>query len=352
MIKNEIGHEVRGKVLGFKMDANTTFIIGAGGHAPYGFPISTRLIRDIQMMHPKFPFGDLESGVIKKRDMNRRMNSFVNLAYELPYFSNPGNNEREKKSTIKNSFIYFIENLGNSQVSSIDTFLAKCIEKDNKSLTKIGKFFIACLIYYYESNIYIPTLERNWIQQMISTCILSKDKLKNFLQSPPNFITFNYDMFLEKCIQSHLISFHRYSKQDSLEVIKKLNIIHVYGNIDSLENKDKIDIIKKSMSQLNVVGEQSSQLEKVKNDILQKLALTRYLYFLGFGFDEQNMKILFPNMSLHSFGRVFSTNIGLSEYDINVINEKYYSLSLDFSLGVELDCLKMLKEKLTLPSLY
>ena len=366
------------------MNNDATLIIGAGAHKPYGFPTSEDLRVIFQSMHPEYSITEdnKKNAILSdlKHKLTKRYSSVVfslktlsknNENINLPWLSFGSILEEEIDIMLTD----FIDDFFKSQVSSIDQFISKRIEDGNQKQVLVGKLLTTLIIDEYEQK-HEMTLDRNdWIQSFIADCLAKRiDEFKN---SPPNIITFNYDTFFEKCIMKHLVALYKFTKNDALKFIEDLNIIHVYGKIDSLTNilYDKeslytfehIPRIEQSLNGLQVVGETTSEK---KNKIRRVIRSSTLVCFLGFGFNEQNVELLlgqsdtFDPQKYEYFIRergynttkkikFISTNIGLGDYKIQEIKRKYQGLNIDFFGGEQkepVDSLKLIKEKI--PSFF
>lgn len=309
-----------------------TFIIGAGAHVPYGFPTGERFLDDIKMMHPEFLQSYLSNDQ-KVKERHEMLNSFfeeeiVKLIVDsgLVYSSLSAKPTRSIHDEVRSYCLDFIKDLGESGVSSIDTFLSMYINKKrDKNYELIGKALIYGLIFLYERDNPISFTKHNWIHLIIKRYLNTREEVEHFFSNPPGIITFNYDNFFERVLFGNLTKYHGYSEQESLNFLKKLNIIHVYGSCDSVYTKNckEIEKFKTAISKLLVIGEErrsSMDLESIQKAILK----SKSIYFLGYGFHYLNNKILFdfPEwQNSDNKGILYSTNIGLSSYEQSKITE-------------------------------
>ena len=215
-------------------------------------------------------------------------------------------------------------------------------------MKKVARFFLA---------------EDNWIQFIIAEFLADSKKLEKFKKFPPQIITFNYDTLLERSIVSHLVDYHKYTDEKALEFVENLGVIHVYGKIDffddlldvSFDNASSIDgnfdKVRSSIENLKVVGEINSRNNNITRKLRSILSHSSNIYFLGFGFDDQNMDILFRGFAAYGFDqdvKLLSTNIGLSDYEIKKIKREYPCLKINFfeKEKDKVDSLALLKEKM------
>ena len=361
------------------LNDGTTLIIGAGAHKPYGFPTSKELKRVLQTMHPDCPRTEDENGKMTK-SLRFALNEYPEIASRLRIFLPP-----EAKTfnlpgcqlasisddQIEKILLNFIEAFGGSQVPSIDRFLAKCIERKDEHYVMAGKFLIALVINVYERSTNISFAKDDWIQFFISNLLADTDKLNLFRERPPKIITFNYDILFERSFVSHLIHYHGWSESDAWNFVNAMDIIHVYGKVeyfdlksdDSDPSADDLNKIRHSIRNIKVIVKNDDRDGEIYKKIQDSIRKSACVYFLGFGFDEQNMEVLFgkprelepdnykytpqtpSNNVRREKIRFLSTNIGLSSYEIQSIKSQYPSLGIDFFEGEQIDALTLLKEK-------
>ena len=361
------------------LNDGTTLIIGAGAHRPYGFPTSKELKRILQTMHPDCPRMEDENGKMTK-SLRFALSGYPEIASKLRIFlppeaktfnlpgCHPASIPEEQIETI---LLNFIEAFGGSQVPSIDRFLAKCIERNNERYVLAGKFLIALIINAYERSINVSFAKDDWIQFFISNFLANADKINLSSEQFPKIITFNYDILFERSIVSHLVHYHDWPESNAWSFVKDLDITHVYGKVEYFDLKsddsdlsvDDLNRIRWSIENIKVIGKNDDRDGEIYKKIQDSIRKSACVYFLGFGFDEQNMEILFgkprelepdnykytpqtpsDNVRREKI-RFLSTNIGLSSYEIQSIKSQYPGLGIDFFEGEQVDALTLLKEK-------
>lgn len=245
----------------------------------------------------------------------------------------------------------FIEQFAGANVPSIDTYLAKYIKEHKSDIDYpvIGKFLIASIIYDYEIDYPVNFLDYDWIQFIIHNFLIDPIKRDSFFNNPPKIITFNYDNLFERFIYEHLVNYHNFSNEESIALIKKLNIIHVYGHTNSLETTSYEEIIKYSLANIRVVGEERNTMDDVSSTICGFWRNIHHVYFLGFGFDTQNMNILFGKGRggyNDYFKTLRSTNIGLSKFrKSKIIDEFKMPIKFEIMSDEQINSLYLISEK-------
>ena len=302
----------------------------------------------------------------------------------------------EKKSTYNFSNGYdielcsklssFIQCFSESGLYSIDSYLAKYIEIENDKpqkdeiFPKIGKLIIAYLLSKIEKNTPIGFQNFNWIHHLINKFLKNEELLDKFLDKPPKIFTFNYDNFLENTFLKHFQRFHDKNYEEALNMVKKIEIKHIYGHINSyIDEKKTIEKICENALDLNgvdsirVIGEDRNHkkievIENISVEIGAAIWGSKKVYFLGYGFDDLNNAIIFKHIASNMYTDMtfknekkmqgipdadfFSTNYKMKRHQIYSIRSKIkdnYKIDINFhhdnnqSEGF-VDCEKLIEE--------
>jgi hypothetical protein len=132
-------------------------------------------------------------------------------------------------------------------------------------------------------------------------------------------ISFNYDRVIEQYFQTALKSFYGADYKEASELRKSIEIIHVYGNLQDLDERaygKKPDDIENVADCIRVIPEAREandvEFEKAK----ELIGWADKICFIGFGFDPTNLRRLgFPNHDL-SGKKIDSTRYGMFEPDV------------------------------------
>jgi len=279
----------------------TVFILGAGASCPYGFPSGAQLREDI-----RFKFQDVYS----------------RYAYRI---------WKREIEDVERPIVKFIDKFYNSTTKSIDLFMA-----GNPTLVETGKYIIAFEMlgaeqkscFREESQIRAQDWYSYLFNRMRDT-IKNKTEITKFTENNVSFITFNYDRSLEYFFYESLRnSFTEVPEQEIITILKQLKIIHVYGAIAPLDWQDGENgvkyrtqitesVLQKTSRNLRTIYEETQNPELLRACKLIEEA-TR-IFFLGFGYAEENINILsLPRMiPLHS--KVYGTGFGLEQGEIKKI---------------------------------
>lgn len=337
--------------------SNTMFIIGAGAHVPYNYPTAQKLTGLLKSLHRDCSkVSSISDGFLRSDSLSKLEKDKIKICRylrDLKLVVKPEKMNSINAYDIKLGQIleHFLIEFGQSQVYSIDAYLANYL-KTNKGLNdeafpRIGKLLISYFIYDYEKQTPIGFHNFDWIQYIINRYLKDTKTLDLFLSEPPLIYTFNYDNHFEKCLCSHLVSYHGFEKDDAINKVNGLGIKHIYGHIDSLNNESEQSILESSIQNLRVVGEERStdDLNEVSKSLAKSIFHVDDVYFLGFGFDELNTKLIFKhcpvNLDRSDYPNFYSTNIGFSPYNQRKANELCRG-RVSFFPDREVDCLELL----------
>ncbi|MGD0785727.1 MAG: SIR2 family protein [Sedimentisphaerales bacterium] len=318
----------------------TVFIIGAGASCPYGFPSSAKLREEICLAF--------------KAEY---------LEYVKANWQNPP--DRDAKRWLINNFIDKFFNA----TESIDLFLA-----GNPTLAEIGKYIIAYKILTAEINSHFreqsQIRNQDWYSHVFKKMregIVYKKDLNKFSENNISFITFNYDRSLEQFFYESLRdSFAEVPEQEIIQILNQLKIIHVYGSIAPLEwqnikngvkYKTPISerILQGTSQNLRTIYEekQNPQLAEAK----KLIAEANKIFFLGFGYAEENMDILGLPQIISLGAKIYGTGLGLEQKEREKIHSRVWAglkpePEIKMKKGLyeiiieDMDCLKLLRNYL------
>ncbi len=332
----------------------TVFILGAGASCPYGFPSGAQL-RKIICHHAGF---------------TERFIGYCSANKHV------GNTRIDVQKFIK-SF--------DRAHTSIDRFLAE----KNSIDAAIGKYIIAFEIFeaerqshfgekadekreYYNSLSFkektrVPMYNGfyqggNWYlyiynQQFIDG-LAGKKSLPDF--SCVSFITFNYDRSLEHFLYDSLCHLYsEFTKEQIVQCMDKLKIIHVYGKTAPLDwqSQDGIcygapnteELLQKAAQNIKTIHEERRNLEL--EEAKKLIAEAKRLFFLGFGYAPENMEILGLPQTIRSYTWVYGTGFGLERREVEKIHSKIYEgIKIEqhhkHVIIEDMDCLKLLRNYL------
>jgi hypothetical protein len=265
------------------------FIIGAGASIPYNFPSGYDL------------FHIIKTEVVK---------------YAKEYIKDPPPCVSINTELVLGEATQFSSALSSIDGISIDKYI-----NINKKYERIGVRSILSAIIRRELTMHLPINRRditdNWYSYLFQKMIEglnTADELLEIYKNKVSFITFNYDRSLEEYLYLNFCGLLKNSgklNEEITESIRKIEVIHVYGQAgllpwqaevnqkelildygnykrSSFENADRvISLIEVMYSK----RESSATITRIKEII----NMADRILFLGFGYDDDNLKILgFP----------------------------------------------------------
>ncbi|RLD56687.1 MAG: hypothetical protein DRJ05_10945 [Bacteroidetes bacterium] len=273
----------------------TVFILGAGSNHEYGFPLGLDMLKNAV------------------RDIKNTESVLYKLLLRL-----------SDELNISESFVKFGESLQRSGLDSIDEFVFH-----NPIYEQIAKIVISYYIIESEKK-NVDLGDRALWYKFLWDQIYTRD-FKDFPKKDIGIVTFNYDRSFEKYFYTLISSTYGY-KNDFNDInikkmiIERLPIYHVYGKINNLpfENKESnykygqehillpmeiedsnqqrvnhlLNPVKESINNIELILEnrqtKNSRLEKIINLIRESSKIV----FLGFAFNDDNMKALTFNKNV------------------------------------------------------
>lgn len=186
---------------------------------------------------------------------------------------------------------------------SIDEFLEK-----NRELEDIGKSFIAHSLkrYELEDKLFPPHVSDGWYQYLFNSMLTSS--VEDLVNNKITIITFNYDRSLEAYLHNTIMYRFKISKNESSELLKKIKIIHMHGVLGEYPDVpysqnlepgfDDLDLaagffrkITGSIKIIYEIKENKDTFCSIEFENANKaLQESEKIYFLGFGFHEDNIR--------------------------------------------------------------
>ena len=282
----------------------TVFIIGAGASKPYGYPTG--------------------------KELRDKIIGGFNRWKELMYPS---------QHQIAENFLDTFKRSGNV---SIDLFLSR-----NPEFRDVGKIAIVRTIADCENQSKfgdkMEKPEEDWysfILQEMTKEISTSSNFKLIAENKVTFIIFNYDRSFEYFLEESLVNtFQSVNKEEIYEVLRKIQIFHVYGQIAYLpwqnQNEgvkykqlsqeqtgnlqvDKVQITREIMIKLSknihVIGEERQGLDTSLKQA--QIGEAEKVFFLGFGFAKENLEILNLPNAFQPQQQIFGSGVGYLKEEI------------------------------------
>ncbi|MCH7497208.1 MAG: hypothetical protein IH971_05085 [Candidatus Marinimicrobia bacterium] len=300
----------------------TLFILGAGASAPYGYPTSYGLWERIVGRYPEnSPVAPME-----RRSFREFYSGYLGR--------NPETSATQEKLIVN------LDKFHNSFFGadpSIDRFISR-----NLSFEDLGKKAIITMLFHAEQYSALPeTLgDRgdDWLTYLLREMtrdIVQSDKFATFHDNDVTFITFNYDRSLEQLTYNYLSSsFSELPDEAIVNAIEGLRILHVNGVLAPLpwQKKDGIKQeyrkalktvdIHSHVQNIQIIYDQQSNDTKIEIDA--KLRAAKRIFFLGFGYADENMKLLgFPEI-LEPNQQIHGTTKGFVSHEVDHIINLYF----------------------------
>ncbi len=238
----------------------TVLILGAGTSNHLGYPLGLQLLNQVC------------------ERLNQVCKQFI---YHATYPYNP-----EDTKT-------FHSRLSRAGYYSVDAFL-----EDNREFLDIGKYFITdCLKRFEIEDKLFPPNNPGWYQYLFNKLLTSTaDKIPN---NKITIITFNYDRSLECYLHQAITNRYQILEEKSLDIMRQINVIHLHGILGNYpevpysNTLHKISIVEISKG-IKIIHEIEDSAEDFCStefrDANRALCESEKIYFLGFGFHEDNIR--------------------------------------------------------------
>ncbi|NUZ07616.1 hypothetical protein [Piscinibacter koreensis] len=256
---------------------NTVLVLGAGASHPYGLPLGSGLADNIKALS-----GDAADA----------------LPIRGPHATGLG--------------VDFIRSFRRSNDRSIDAFLARRLDFE-----QIGTLAIAaCLLPAERLDKLVDgePAEDHWYRYLLDAM---DGPWEDLAANRISFVTFNYDRSLECFLTVALANRFGRSEKEAAQLVKSFNIVHVYGSLGSLD-PDAEDFVpygghpQNMLNSISMAGRGLRVIAQGRDDSKEftearaLLADAEVLCFLGFGFDEMNLRRLGGPAAIQAGGSVDS----------------------------------------------
>jgi hypothetical protein len=297
----------------------TTFILGAGASAPYGFPTGKALVDKV--------LENLES------------EKYIRQILEL---------FPDQERAIET----FADQLNRSRKLSVDAFL-----EHRPEYSEIGKTAIAQALIPYETEEALFSKENNgdWYRYLLDQM---NTKFENFAENAVSFVTFNYDRSLEYCLYSALLATYGKTRAEVAQVVRAFPIIHLHGSLTKLpllesetgrQYEPNVDTHSLEMSwhNIRIISElhdtESDELFKAAREIIRR---SQIICFLGFGYGETNLRRIGVPAIIDS-QRVFGTAMNHTHLQKGSV-ERRFDKKITLASSDRWDSLEFLKQQVEL----
>lgn len=299
----------------------TLFILGAGASHEAKLPIGSTLAHEIS--------NKLD---IRFEDGYRPVGSGDRGLYEQLY-----RGRREEAPLIQQA-CWLIRD-GIHLANSIDDFLD--LHHDNAELVTVGKATIVkCILeaekassLFYDhrqprASIDFPKLHDTWFNKFMKMAGrgVRLGKAETVFDNL-SFIVFNYDRCLEHFLLNALQRLYGMGERDAAPIAASVKIVHPYGSLAPLltdtspsgvrfGHKERDDYPSLATN-IKTYTEQQTEGEEL-DQIRREIENAECIVFLGFGFLDQNMRLLTPAEKMQR-KPVFATTFGMSDDDTALV---------------------------------
>ncbi|MEN6623454.1 MAG: hypothetical protein ABFD50_18150 [Smithella sp.] len=291
------------------IDISTLFILGAGASKPYGYPTGAELRADI--------IRNYINHFNRLRDVSQNQIPDIPLKYK--------------------QIEAFVTIFANSSIYSIDKFLSL-----NPLSVEWGKIGILLSILNSEKNSQFRenvSPQEDWYSLLFNRMmegLKNPEDYKEFSKNKVAFITFNYDRSLEYFLYDSFYHSFYQSRNNIKEDIKKFvnfPIIHVYGTVarfDSSnmpyhdynqENYNHYLEIENLSDGIMVIDERKNEI--LKDDLKKLIPNYKRIFFLGFGYAQENLEAINLPCSIDKKTRVYGTAKGMTQKEINRVSQLF-----------------------------
>jgi hypothetical protein len=186
-------------------------------------------------------------------------------------------------------------------------------------------------------------IDDDWYAYLFNILTESITRLEDVGKLPISFITFNYDRSLEYFLTAYLVSnFPSESFTAVREVVKQIEILHVYGRLDKLPTEEEYgrdyldtitpEIVMKAAAEIKVLHEGDENNNEFRR-ARELMTAADAILFLGFGYHAENMRRLqvpfdrldgrAASSSIKQIRQIFGTVYKLTGPETNIIQHLY-----------------------------
>lgn len=272
----------------------TCLILGAGASAPYGLP-TTRNLRNLILplrsedgatAAARFPLKMPDRSWLTGEDPAEEWNIYLNQVSEA--------------AGLKEFLPSFYSKFNGSD-SSIDWFL----RRHDSMFGEVARLHIAAVLLACERE---DKLSGDRYRTLLEE-ILPRN-LESLEEGKLSVISFNYDRSFERYFLRQFEDLCALSPDEALAALGRIQIAHVYGQLGTLDCVPYGAFAKAHTASKQIRTVRLEPDEDVQARIGKMIRDSLYINFIGFGFDENNIRIRGPENFKGK--RVYSTTHGLS----------------------------------------
>jgi hypothetical protein len=275
----------------------TVFILGAGANVPYGFSTGGGLVDKVRGKDPRVLMG------------------------------NVGQQITQRQSEV------FRQAVDDNLLPSIDAML-----EHRPDLAQVGKRVMATLLYTEEAAAAPRKFDEDWMSLIFSNMARDAPTVDHFGENPTSFVTFNYDRYLEHRFIRGLVARYRADGREAWQKIKHM-FMHVYGTLGILPeqggygaaNTQPINLGARDEPGVYTLGLALPVIERTIltvhdvadsratfGEAVQRVQSAEQVFFLGFGFGEENVQRLQTHRIPNS-AAIYCTTYDMTHAEINAL---------------------------------
>jgi hypothetical protein len=229
----------------------------------------------------------------------------------------------------------FKTQLEKSPDQSVDSFL-----EYRHEFLKIGKMAIARALIPFENESTLldnKPSRNNWYEHLFSKMICS---FEEFDKNKLSIVTFNYDRSIEHYLFMGMKNKYNKNYEECANKCKKIPIVHLHGQLGYLPwqtiDSEKVRQYGENVSERFAVRQASNQIkivsEKIDDDpefnyAYQLIEKAEVVYFLGFGYNDDNLRRLRIKKK-KSGQNILGSSYLLGDAEIGEIKTKWKYLKL------------------------
>jgi hypothetical protein len=300
-------------------------IVGAGASKEYGLPTGVELAQSIASIAD-----------IRFDDFGARLSSGDHQIVSTLRFlvESRGSGSRDINPYLHAAW-RIRDNM--SLAPSIDNFLDT--HRDDSLLVEFGKIAICHAIQMAESNssmrvdrsqlnatINFRALKNTWLEQLFKLLVAQRN-FDDFLTalSQITFVSFNYDRCIHQFFYFACTSYFNLDPESQQKLLSTLKVLYPYGTIGSFTASG----VSTNFGQVNYQGQLTEAAKQIRtftegaesglvHEIRREIQSSEIVMFLGFGFLQLNMGLLFQDQQFRPI-RVLGTGKGLSKDSISEV---------------------------------
>lgn len=277
----------------------TVFILGAGASWHYGYPTGEDLVGKVR-------------GFAKE----------IQRLYSIPdeYNRVPrGYSQMHPQHFRGDEFSPFINNVSliEGKIAQANPLVIDDFLGGNKEVADVGKLLIAMALFQCENEQKIRPKKKDaeeleceagdWVRYIVHQLTVDCERPEDLLANQVSFVTFNYDLSLERRLFWALANYQRYEESGVSDgFFSSERFHHVYGQLYEFDTNhpdapdgsygnsyfplaDEIDRAYDAAKNIRTI---SPDEKSAAPEIVSAIAEAENLYFLGYGFDRRNNELL------------------------------------------------------------